>query len=108
MAQPFFQPVALSLVTSHGQKEYLLERDFLTYHSHTLCKKWEQPLAFLQKLLEKQDQGEILDAHLAFQGENGIATEADWESQIVDDMAREGLLLMGAYSGLEACAFLFR
>lgn len=108
MAQPIFQPVALSLVTSQGQKEYLLERDFLTYHSRTLCNTWEQPLTFFRKLLEQQERGEILDAHLAFQGEDGIATEADWDSRIVDSMAREGLILIASYSGFAACEFLFR
>lgn len=108
MAQPFFQPVALSFVTGSGQKEYLLERDFLTYHSGILCAAWENPLDFLKDLLEKQEEGKIRDAHLAFQGEEGIATEADWDKEVVDDMAREGLLLLAVHAGFASCAFLFR
>lgn len=106
-AQPYFQPVALSFVTEHGQKEYLLERDFLTYHSAALSEQWEEPLAFLQKLLRQWENGEIRDAHLAFQGENGICTEADWSGEAVTDMAREGMLLLAGYSGFGACEFLF-
>lgn len=107
MAQPYFQPVALSFVTDHEQKEYLLERDFLTYHSEILCQKWEQPLEFLRRLLRQHENGEITDAHLAFQGEQGICTEDDWDRKILDDMAREGILLLAAYSGFGACEFLF-
>ena len=106
-AQPFFQPLALSLVTKDGQQEYLLVRDFLTYHSDKICEDWEQPLLYLKKLLKDMEQGEILDAHLAFQGENGICTENIWEKEVVNDMAKDGLMLLTLYSGLEACTCLF-
>lgn len=106
-AQPFFQPVAFSLVTGHGQEEYLLERDFFAYHSAVFCQTGRMPLDCLRELLKKKEAGEILDAHLAFQGENGICTEADWGNETVKVMAREGLLLLGEYSGFEECAGLF-
>lgn len=106
-AQPFFQPVAFSLVTGRGQEEYLLERDFFAYHSAAFCQTEGMPLDCLREMLKKKAAGEILDAHLAFQGENGICTEADWENETVKMMAREGLLLLGEYSGFEECCFLF-
>lgn len=106
-AQPFFQPVALSLVTEQGQREYLLERDFLAYHSAAFCGEEKMPLDCLREMLKQKEQGEILDAHLAFQGEMGICTDADWDRETVKNMAREGLLLLAAYSGLSACGFLF-
>lgn len=106
-AQPFFQPVAFSLVTDRGQKEYLLERDFLAYHSGVFCSKGQNALDCLREMLNQRKQGKILDAHLAFQGETGICTEAEWNCETVKTMAREGLLLLAAYSGFESCGFLF-
>lgn len=107
-AQPLFQPVAFSLVTGQGQEEYLLERDFLAYHSPVFCQADSFPLDCLRDLLRKKAEGGLLDAHLAFQGENGIRTEADWDRQTVEAMAREGLLLLAEYSGLADCCFLFK
>lgn len=101
--QPYFQPVALSFVTSHGQEEHLLMRDFLTYHSEKICEEWDGPLECLKALTKNED---ILDAHLAFQGETGIATEMIWEEQLVKEMAKQGLLLLTIYSGLEIYSFL--
>ncbi len=102
-AQPYFQPVALSFVTQDGQKEQLLSRDFLTYHSEKICEEWIEPLDYLKYLLREET---IVDAHLAFQGEHGIVTEDIWESELVMQMAREGLLLLTVYSGLEDYSFL--
>lgn len=79
----------------------------MTYHSDKICEDWEQPLLYLKKLLKDMEQGEILDAHLAFQGENGICTENIWEKEVVNDMAKDGLMLLTLYSGLEACTCLF-
>lgn len=97
-AQQYFHPVALSFVTKQGQEEYLLVRDFLTYHAQSLCQTWTDPLACLKKM-RKEDK--IIDAHLAFQGETEIATEAVWNDDMVKEMAREGLLLLTLYSGFE-------
>lgn len=106
-AQPFFQPLALSLVTKDGQKEYLLVRDFLTYHSDKICQDWDLPLQLLHHLLREREAGTILDAHLAFQGEQGICTENEWKEDMIKEMAHDGLLLLTLYSGFEDCSFLF-
>lgn len=102
-AQPYFQPVAFSLAAGDIQEEYLLVRDFLTYHSAKICEEWENPLEFLKSLLNR---GSVPEAHLAFQGEHGISTDADWSEGQMKEMAKEGLLLLTVYSGLEACSFL--
>lgn len=107
LAQPYFQPVAFSLVSIHGQKEYLVERDFLAYYSSVFCEKDEQPLDLLRAILQKRETGELLDAHLAFQGEESICTEADWNEETVRTMAARGLRLLAEYSGLGACGFLW-
>lgn len=106
-AQPFFQPVAISFVSGQGQKEYLLERDFLAYYSAAFCSMDQYPLDSLRDILLQKGNEKILDAHLAFQGETGICTEADWSPDMVKQMAKEGLLLLAEYSGLDACGFLF-
>lgn len=107
LAQPYFQPVAFSFVFIHGQKEYLVERDFLAYYSSVFCEKDEQPLDLLRTILQKRETGELLDAHLAFQGEESICTEADWNEETVKTMAARGLRLLAEYSGLGACGFLW-
>ena len=56
MAQPYFQPAALSFVTKQGQQDYLLERDFLAYHSEKISKEWVTPLELLRKLLEQYER----------------------------------------------------
>ncbi len=101
--QPYFQPVVLSFVTFEGQEEYFLTRDFLTYHSEKMCERWQDGLSGL-KLLVKE--GAVQDVHLAFQGEYGIATDAVWDADAVKKIAKEGLLLLTIYSGLETLAFL--
>ena len=106
-AQPFFQPVAISYVSSQGQKEYLLERDFLAYYSVDFCREEKYPLDKVRDILAKMENDQSIDAHLAFQGETGICTEADWNVETVKQMAKEGLLLLAEYSGLGACGFLF-
>ena len=106
-AQPFFQPVAISYVSNQGQKEYLLERDFLAYYSADFCREGKYPLDKLRDILAKMENDKFIDAHLAFQGETGICTEADWNVEIMKQMAKEGLLLLAEYSGLGACRFLF-
>lgn len=107
LAQPYFQPVAFSFVFIHGQKEYLVERDFLAYYSSVFCEKDEQPLDLLRTILQKRETGELLDAHLAFQGEESICTEANWNEETVRTMAARGLRLLAEYSGLGACGFLW-
>lgn len=107
LAQPYFQPVAFSFVSIHGQKEYLVERDFLAYYSAVFCEKDEQPLDLLRTILQKRETGELLDAHLAFQGEESICTEANWNEETVRTMAARGLRLLAEYSGLGACGFLW-
>jgi hypothetical protein len=107
-AQPFFQPAAISFVAGGGQREYLLEKDFLAYHAPVLCRQWEEPMELLKSLLRQYESGELQDAHLAFQGEAGICTEAVWSDAVTEDMAREGLVLLAAYSGFGACEYLFR
>ena len=57
--------------------------------------------------MAKMENDKFIDAHLAFQGETGICTEADWNVEIMKQMAKEGLLLLAEYSGLGACRFLF-
>ncbi len=101
--QPYFQPVALSLVTSKGQEEHLLIRDFFTYHSDKMCEEWEDGLSCLRALTKEEM---ILDAHLAFQREDGIATDVVWNDIVIEEMAKEGLLLLTIYSGLEKFSFL--
>ena len=105
LAQPYFQPVAFSFVTTHGQKEYLVERDFLAYYSATFCEQDDQPLDLLRMILQKTATGELIDAHLAFQGEQSICTEGDWDLETVRIMAGRGLGLLAEYSGLGACSF---
>lgn len=107
LAQSYFQPVAFSFVSIHGQKEYLVERDFLAYYSSVFCEKNEQPLDLLRTILQKRETGELLDAHLAFQGEESICTEGDWNEETVRTMAARGLRLLAEYSGLGACGFLW-
>ncbi|MGN0249950.1 MAG: restriction endonuclease subunit S [Oliverpabstia sp.] len=107
LAQSYFQPVAFSFVSIHGQKEYLVERDFLAYYSSVFCEKDEQPLDLLRTILQKRETGELLDAHLAFQGEESICTEGDWNEETVRTMAARGLRLLAEYSGLGACGFLW-
>lgn len=106
-AQFMFQPVALTFVTSKEQKDYLLERDFLMYRSLVLCQQWKEPFSLLKKLLKEKEEGEILDAHLAFPGVEKMQTEKDWSVQIVREIAKEGFLLLASYSGFESCSFLF-
>ena len=105
-AQKMFQPVALSFVTAKGQEEYLLERDFLMYRSRILSERWEEPLAFLREVLEQKEAGEIVDAHLAFPGEEGIRTEKDWDLRMMKEMAKEAWFLFARYSGFGICDFL--
>ncbi len=102
--QPYFHPVAISLVTSKGQEEYLLTRDFLTYHSVKMCDEWVDGLSCLKRLAE--EEGPILEAHLAFQGEDGISTDVIWDVDAVKETAKEGFLLLAIYSGLEMFSFL--
>lgn len=106
MAQPYFQPAALSFVTKQGQQEYLLERDFLAYHSEKISKEWVTPLELLRKLLEQYERENVTDAHLAFHGEKGICTEADWDLEVVLRMAKESWKLMAEFSGYRECVFL--
>lgn len=106
MAQPYFQPAALSFVTKQGQQDYLLERDFLAYHSEKISKEWVTPLELLRKLLEQYERENVTDAHLAFHGEKGICTEADWDLEVVLRMAKESWKLMAEFSGYRECVFL--
>lgn len=106
MAQPYFQPAALSFVTKQGQQDYLLERDFLAYHSEKISKEWVTPLELLRKLLEQYERENVTDAHLAFHGEKGICTEADWDLEVVFRMAKESWKLMAEFSGYRECVFL--
>lgn len=106
MAQPYFQPAALSFVTKQGQQDYLLERDFLAYHSEKISKEWVTPLELLRKLLEQYEREDVTDAHLAFHGEKGICTEADWDLEVVFRMAKESWKLMAEFSGYRECVFL--
>lgn len=106
MAQPYFQPAALSFVTKQGQQDYLLERDFLAYHSEKISKEWVTPLELLRKLLEQYEREDVTDAHLAFHGEKGICTEADWDLEVVLRMAKESWKLMAEFSGYRECVFL--
>ena len=102
-AQPYFYPVAFHLVTSDRQEEYLLSGDVFTYHSEKMSKGWEDGLSCLKALTKEE---ETLDAHLAFQGEDGINTDTVWNDNIIEAMAKEGLLLLTIYSGLEKFSFL--
>lgn len=106
MAQPYFQPAALSFVTKQGQQDYLLERDFLAYHSEKISKEWVTPLELLRKLLEQYEREDVTDAHLAFHGEKGICTEADWDLEVVLRMVKESWKLMAEFSGYRECVFL--
>lgn len=106
MAQPYFQPAALSFVTKQGQQDYLLERDFLAYHSEKISKEWVTPLELLRKLLEQYEREDVTDAHLAFHGEKGICTEADWDLEVILRMAKESWKLMAEFSGYRECVFL--
>lgn len=101
--QSNFQPVALSLMTTNGQEEYVLVCDFFAYHSSVLCEKWEDGLSCLKALAKEEN---ILDAHLAFQGNDGIATDTMWNDIAIEEMAKEGLLLLTIFSGLEKFSFL--
>lgn len=104
-AQPYFQPVSLSLVTPNNHQEYLLSCDSFTYHSKKMCEKWEDGFSCL-KALAKEDV--IQDVHFALLGEDGIFTETVWSEGTIEEMAREGLLLLSIYSGLEKFSFLSR
>lgn len=106
IAQPYFQPAALSFVTKQGQQDYLLERDFLAYHSEKISKEWVTPLELLRKLLEQYEREDVTDAHLAFHGEKGICTEADWDLEVILRMAKESWKLMAEFSGYRECVFL--
>lgn len=106
--QPYFHPIAFSFVTGEGQREYLLERDFFAYYSRELCRKGEYPMDILRKVLERLEGGEILDAHLAFQGETGIATENKWDKEKIRAAAGEGFGLLAEYSGYAMCGFLLK
>ena len=105
-AQPYFQSAALSFVTRKGQQDYLLERDFLAYHSEKLSQEWDSPLELLRKILKQAEMEEITDAHLAFHGETGICTESDWEMEVVLTMAKDAWKLLAEFSGYHRCAFL--
>ena len=44
IAQPYFQPAAVSFTDKKGQREYLLEKDFLTYRNEELSKRYATPM----------------------------------------------------------------
>lgn len=93
-------------MTRKGQQDYLLERDFLAYHSEKLSQEWDSPLELLRKILKQAEMEEITDAHLAFHGETGICTESDWEMEVVLTMAKDAWKLLAEFSGYHRCAFL--
>lgn len=108
IAQPYFQPAAVSFTDKKGQREYLLEKDFLTYRNEELSKRYATPMYFLQKLLQESENDNPQDAHLAFQGEDGIATDELWDSAQIRQMAVCGWEILMEYSGLGACGWLVR
>ena len=108
IAQPYFQPAAVSFTDKKGQREYLLEKDFLTYRNEELSKRYATPMYFLQELLQESENDNPQDAHLAFQGEDGIATDELWDSAQIQQMAVCGWEILMEYSGLGACGWLVR
>ena len=108
IAQPYFQPAAVSFTDKKGQREYLLEKDFLTYRNEELSKRYATPMYFLQELLQESENDNLQDAHLAFQGEDGIATDELWDSAQIRQMAVCGWEILMEYSGLGACGWLVR
>ena len=108
IAQPYFQPAAVSFTDKKGQREYLLEKDFLTYRNEELSKRYATPMYFLQELLQESENDNPQDAHLAFQGEDGIATDELWDSAQIRQMAVCGWEILMEYSGLGACGWLVR
>ena len=76
--------------------------DFFTYHSEILCEKWNDGLSCLKELANDET---ILDVHFAFQGEETIITDAIWNDKTIEEIAKEGLLLLTIFSGLEKFAF---
>ena len=63
---------------------------------------------FLQELLQESENDNPQDAHLAFQGEDGIATDELWDSAQIRQMAVCGWEILMEYSGLGACGWLVR
>ena len=108
IAQPYFQPAAVSFADKKGQREYLLEKDFLTYRNEELSKRYDTPIYLLQELLQEGENGNPQDAHLAFQGEDGIATDELWSTAQIRQMAVHGWEMLMEYSGLGACGWLER
>lgn len=108
IAQPYFQPAAVSFADKKGQREYLLEKDFLTYRNEELSKRYDTPIYLLQELLQEGENGNPQDAHLAFQGEEGIATDELWSTAQIRQMAVHGWEMLMEYSGLGACGWLER
>ena len=106
IAQPYFQPAAVSFTDKKGQREYLLEKDFLTYRNEELSKRYDTPIYLLQELLQESENDNPQDAHLAFQGEDGIATDELWDSAQIRQMAVCGWEMLMEYSGLGACGWL--
>ena len=58
--------------------------------------------------LSKGENGNPQDAHLAFQGEDGIATDELWSTAQIRQMAVHGWEMLMEYSGLGACGWLER
>lgn len=108
IAQPYFQPAAVSFADKKGPREYLLEKDFLTYRNEELSERYDTPLYLLQELLQEGENGNPQDAHLAFQGEDGIATDELWSTEQIRQMAVRGWEMLMEYSGLGACGWLGR
>ena len=108
IAQPYFQPAAVSFADKKGQREYLLEKDFLTYRNEELSKRYDTPIYLLQELLQEGENGNPQDAHLAFQREDGIATDELWSTAQIRQMAVHGWEMLMEYSGLGACGWLER
>lgn len=54
---------------------------------------------FLQELLQESENDNPQDAHLAFQGEDGIATDELWDSAQIRQMAVCGWEILMEYSG---------
>ena len=88
--------------------QYLLEKDFLTYRNEELSKRYDTPIYLLQELLQEGENGNPQDAHLAFQGEDGIATDELWSTAQIRQMAVHGWEMLMEYSGLGACGWLER
>lgn len=108
IAQPYFQPAAVSFADKKGPREYLLEKDFLTYRNGELSERYDTPIYLLQELLQEGENGNPQDAHLAFQGEDGIATDERWSTEQICQMAVRGWEMLMEYSGLGACGWLYR